>query len=335
MKNTRYLMPLMLAFFLNATAQTSNKLKIIKTFSIKSSGGWDYLELNPLNNLLYVSHSKQVNVINITSGDSVGVIENTLGVHGIAFDKENGKGYTTNGKLNSTTIFDINTNKIIGQITTGKDPDAIVYEPYSKKIITCNGHDNSLSIIDPFQDKVVNTVDVGGVPEAAVSDDMGKLFVNLEDKNEIVAVDTKTFKAINRYSLSPGSGPTGLAYDKKNRRLFSGCEDLLVILNSDDGKIIDKITIGHGCDGVVFDETTKTIYTANGEGSISVIQQEDSDHYRLQPEIKTKKGARTITIDQNTHQLYLPTAEFDPKELNEKGRPKMKEGTFQVLVVGE
>jgi len=325
----------LILFILNLNAQTNSGLKIINTFFIKSSGGWDYLELNQLNNWLYVSHSKQVNIIDRTSGDSVGVIENTLGVHGIAFDKINGKGYTTNGKTNTTTVFDIHTNKILSIIETGKDPDAITYEAFSKKIIISNGHDNSLSIIDPIQDKVVNTIDVGGAPEAAVSDESGKLFVNLEDKNEIVVIDTKTFKVLNRFSLAPGSGPTGLVYDKKNRRLFSGCQGILVILNADNGLIIDKIKIGHGCDGVVFDETSKRIYTANGEGSISVIQQENADQYKLLPEIKTKKGARTIALDKNTHQLYLPTAEFDPKELNEKGRPKMKEGTFQILVLGE
>lgn len=313
----------------------NGSIQQLKTFSIKSSGGWDYIELSPVNNSLFVSHSKQVNILDRTTGDSIGVIENTLGVHGIAFDNENSKGYTSNGKSNSTTVFDLNTYKIIGQIPTGKDPDAISYEPFSKKIIVCNGHDNSLSIIDPIQDKVSNTVDVGGAPEAAVSDEMGKLFVNLEDKNEIVVVDTKAFKVINKFSLASGVGPTGLAYDKKNKRLFSGCESLLIILNAENGKLIDKIKIGHGCDGVVFDESNKRIYTSNGEGTISVVQQEDSDHYKLLPEIKTKKGARTIALDKNTHQIYLPTAEFDPKELNEKGRPKMKEGTFQVLVFGE
>lgn len=334
MKKYYSLMSLLLLFFFNLNAQISSEIKIINTFFIKSSGGWDYLELNPSNNWLYVSHSKQVNVIDRTSGDSVGVIENTPGVHGIAFDKENSKGYTSNGKSNSVTVFDLNSNKIIGSIPTGKDPDAISYELFSKKIIVCNGHDNTLSIIDPSKDKVINTIDVGGAPETAVSDESGKLFVNLEDKSEIVVIDTKTFKVVTRFSLAPGSGPTGLVYDKKNRRLFSGCQGLLVILNADDGLIIDKIKIGQGCDGVVFDETSKRIYTANGEGTISIIQQESADSYRSLPEIQTKKGARTIALDQNTHQLYLPTAEFDSKELNEKGRPKMKEGTFQILVLG-
>ena len=313
----------------------NNSLHLIKKFSIKSSGGWDYLELSPVNNSLYVSHSNQVNIIDRTTGDSLGVIKNTLGVHGIAFDKEHGKGFISNGKTNTVTVFDINTNMILNQISTGKDPDAIMYEPYSKKIITSNGNDNNLSIIDPIEDKVVNTIDVGGAPEASVSDETGKLFVNLEDKNQIVVVDTKTFKVINRFDLSPGTGPTGLAYDKKYKKLFSGCQGLLLILNAEDGKIIDKIKIGKGCDGLVFDELENTIYTSNGEGTISVVKQISGDQYEIQSPITTKKGARTIALDRNSHRLYLPTAEFDPKELNEKVRPKMKEGTFQVLVVGE
>ncbi len=331
MKTKIHFIVLLCFFASNAHAQS----KIINTFFIKSSGGWDYLELSPVNNWLYVSHSKQVNVIDRTTGDSIGVLENTSGVHGIAFDKQNGKGYTSNGKSNTSTVFDIYTNKILGQIQTGKDPDAIMFEPFSKKIIISNGHDNSLSIIDPVNDKVVNTIDVGGAPEATASNESGKLFVNLEDKNEIVIVDTKTFKVINRYSLFPGTGPTGLVYDKKNRRLFSGCQGLLIILNADDGKIIDKIKIGNGCDGVVFDETDQTIYTSNGEGNISVIKQENENVYQLLPLIPTKKGARTIALDKSKHRLYLPTAEFDPKEVNEKGRPKMKDGTFQILVIGE
>ncbi len=331
MKTKIHFIVLLCFFASNAHAQS----KIINTFFIKSSGGWDYLELSPVNNWLYVSHSKQVNVIDRTTGDSIGVLENTSGVHGIAFDKQNGKGYTSNGKSNTSTVFDIYTNKILGQIQTGKDPDAIMFEPFSKKIIISNGHDNSLSIIDPVNDKVVNTIDVGGAPEATASNESGKLFVNLEDKNEIVVVDTKTFKVINRYSLFPGTGPTGLVYDKKNRRLFSGCQGLLIILNADDGKIIDKIKIGNGCDGVVFDETDQTIYTSNGEGNISVIKQENENVYQLLPLIPTKKGARTIALDKSKHRLYLPTAEFDPKEVNEKGRPKMKDGTFQILVIGE
>src|SRR4030095_178176 len=162
---------------------------IIKTFHIQSAGGWDYIAVGPGNNRLYVSHGTQVNILDKTSGDSIGVIENTTGVHGIAFDKSQNKGFTSNGRLNNVTVFDLTTNKVITQIPTGANPDAIMYEPFTKKIITCNGRGKNLSIIDPVSNKLIDSIDVGGKPETAVSNGSGKFYVNIEDKNEIVEVD--------------------------------------------------------------------------------------------------------------------------------------------------
>jgi len=316
-------------------AQTKTDLHIIKTFHLASPGGWDYIEVGPVNDWLYVSHGTQVNILNKKNGDSVGVIENTTGVHGIAFDVANKKGFTSNGKINTVTVFDMNTNKVLAQIATGQNPDAILYEPFSKKIITCNGRSKNLTVIDPIKNVVVDSVAIGGKPETAVSDGKGKLFVNDEDNNQIVVVDTKTFKVLNHWSIAPGEGPTGLALDKKTNILFAGCEKLLMIVDTTNGNIIDKITIGDGCDGVVFDEETKTIYTANGEGTITVIQEENAAKFSLVENAITKKGARTITLDNQTHLLYLPTADFEQADPNQKGKPKLKSGTFQVLVVGK
>ena len=284
---------------------------------------------------MYVSHGTQVNVLNKKTGDSVGVIENTTGVHGIAFDVANKKGFTSNGRINTVTVFDMNNNKILAQIATGQNPDAIMYEPFSKKIITCNGRSKNLTIIDPLQNKVTDSVDVGGKPETAVTDGMGKIFVNIEDKNEIVVVDTYTFKVINHWSIAPGEAPTGLAIDRTTKRLFAGCEKLLVVIDATNGSVVDKIIIGDGCDGVAFDAATKTIYTANGEGTITVIHEENAAKFSVVENAVTKKGARTITLDNQTHLLYLPTADFEAADPNQKGRPKMKAGSFQVLVVGK
>jgi DNA-binding beta-propeller fold protein YncE len=266
----------------------------------------------------------------------VGVIENTTGVHGIAFDVANNKGFTSNGRLNTVTVFDMNTNKTLTQIATGQNPDAIIYEPFSKKIITCNGRSKNLSIIDPVLNKTIDSVDVGGKPETPVSDGSGKLFVNIEDKNEIVVVDTKTFKVLNHWSIAPGDGPTGLAFDKNTKRLFAGCEKLLMVVDATNGNIVDKITIGDGCDGVAFDAATKNIYTANGaDGTLSVIHEESAAKFVLVENVPTKKSARTIALDNTTHLIYLPAAELEPMEPGQKGRPKMKAGSFQVLVVGK
>ncbi len=317
-------------------AQPVTGLQVINTFHIASAGGWDYLEVGPVNDWLYVSHGAQVNIINKKNGDSVGIIENTTGVHGIAFDVANKKGFTSNGRINTVTVFDMNTNKVLEQIATGQNPDAIMYEPFSKMIITCNGRSKNLTIIDPVQNKVIDSVDIGGKPETAVSDGMGRLFVNNEDKNEIVVVDTKTFKVLHHWSIAPGEGPTGLAIDKSTNRLFAGCEKLLMVVDATNGKVIDKITIGDGCDGVAFDPSTNTIFTSNGaDGTVTVIHEETANKFIVIDNIVTKKGARTITLDKQSHLLYLPTAEFEAAAPNQQGRPKMIPGTFQVLVIGK
>ena len=308
-----------------------HEYKVVKTFHIPSPGGWDYIAVN--NGRLYVSHGTQVNILNEESGDSIGYIPNTTGVHGIAFDNELNKGYTSNGRLNTVTAFDLTTNAVLDQIATGQNPDAIMYDPFTKWIITCNGRSKNLSLIDPKQGKTVDSIDVGGKPETAVSDGNGKLFVNIEDKNEIVSVDLKTRKVTERWPLSPGEGPTGLAFDKTTKRLFAGCEKLLVVLNADNGSVVDKITIGDGCDGVAFDAQNKIVFTSNGEGNISAVKEINADKFSLLGNYTTKRGARTITIDQKNGMLFLPTAEFDPTKTGQNGRPLMIPGTFQVLVV--
>ncbi|MEO7307634.1 MAG: YncE family protein [Ferruginibacter sp.] len=317
-------------------AQPVTGLRIINTFHIPSPGGWDYLIVGPVNDWLYVSHSTQVNILNKKTGDSVGVIENTTGVHGIAFDVVNKKGFTSNGRLNNVTVFDLHTNKVLAQIPTGSNPDAIMYEPFSKKIITCNGRSKNLSIIDPVNNMLLDSVDVGGKPETAVSDGSGKLYVNVEDKNEIVVVDTKNFKVLDHWSIAPGDGPTGLALDNKTKRLFAGCDKLLMVIDAVSGTIIDKVTIGDGCDGVAFDAATKNIYTSNGsDGTMTVIHEDNADKFVVLENVVTKRGARTITLDNASHLIYMPTAEFEAQDPGQKGRPKMKPGSFQVLVVGK
>ncbi|MEO7768997.1 MAG: YncE family protein [Ferruginibacter sp.] len=317
-----------------AIAQPTKGLHIINTFYIASSGGWDYLTPGPVNDWLYVSHGTQVNILNKKTGDSVGVIEHTTGIHGIAFDVSQNKGFTSNGRLNTVTVFDMNTNGVIASVAVGQNPDAIMYEPFSKKIITCNGRSSNLSIIDPELNQLIDSVAVGGKPETAVSDETGKLFVNIEDKNEIVVVDTKTFKVLDRWSISPGEEPTGLSFDRETKRLFAGCDKLLMVIDATNGKVVEKIPIGEGCDGTAFDPATKNIYTSNGEGTLTVIHEDNADKFSVVENVVTKRGARTITLDTAAHLVYLPTADFEPMAPGEKGRPKMKPGSFQVLVLG-
>ena len=311
----------------------SNHFKVSKTFHIASEGGWDYLAVD--DDKLYVSHGTQVNILNKNTGDSIGVIKNTQGVHGIAFINNLNKGYTSNGRTNNVTVFDLKTGKMLKQIPTGENPDAIMYDHFSKKIYTCNGRSKDLSVIDPVTEKVIKTIPLGGKPETAVSDDAGKLYINIEDKNEIAEVNTSSFKEEKRWSIAPGDGPTGLAYDKKTKRLFAGCDKMLIVSDAAAGKVITTVPIGDGCDGVAFDPETKNIFTSNGEGTITVIHENGVNDYKVLENTVTKRGARTIALDEQTHHLYVPTANFEPVAANaDKGqRPKMIPGTFQVLVV--
>jgi len=309
----------------------NHEYKVVKTYHIQSPGGWDYIAVN--DGKLYVSHGTQVNILSEASGDSIGFVPNTTGVHGIAFNNELGRGYTSNGRLNNVTVFDLKTNEMIAQIATGENPDAIMYEPHTKTIITCNGRSKNLSVIDPKTNTVLATIDVGGKPETATSDGNGKLFVNIEDKNEIAVVDLKTSSTINHWSLNGAEGPTGLAYDKTTKRLFAGCDKYLVVMNSENGNVVDKLPIGDGCDGVAFDAKNKIIYASNGQsGNITAIKENSADKYTVLGNYPTRRGARTITIDEKSGLLFLPTAEFDMNNL-QNGRPKMIPASFQVLVV--
>ncbi|MGI8950859.1 MAG: YncE family protein [Chitinophagaceae bacterium] len=323
-----------LMFSCSAFAQPNPSLKIIKTFPIKSNNWWDYIAVSPVTDYLYVSHGTQVNILDKNTGDSVGVIPNTKGVHGIAFAPEFNKGFTSNGGLNTVTVFDIKTNKVLDSIKTGENPDAIMYDPFLKKIITCNGRSKNLSVIDPAADSVVATISLSGKPETAVSDGAGKIYVNIEDKSEISCINIQTNTVEASWSIAPGESPSGLAINKKTRRLFAGCDNkLLMIINADNGNVVTKLSIGDGCDGVAFDSTRNLIFSSNGDGTLTMIQEQSGNNYKVLDNIVTKRGARTCTVDQQTHQIFLPTAELD--QLNEGQRPKMKPGTFQVLVVGE
>ncbi len=311
-------------------AQSGSGYHLTQTFHIKSDGGWDYIAVN--NNKLYVSHSSQVNILDAKTGDSLGVIPNTNGVHGIAFDNELHKGYTSNGRSSNVTVFDLKTNNILGLIATEDGPDAIFYDDYSKKIITCNGRAKSLSVIDPVTDKVTATIPLSGKPETAVSDGEGKVFVNNEDKSEIAVVDIVNYKVLDNWSIAPGEGPSGLSIDRKTKRLFSGCDKMLMVIDASNGKVVAQVPTGDGCDGTAFDPTLKYVYSSNGDGTLTVIKEESKDKFTVVENVPTKRGARTCTLDIYSHTVYLPTADFKEAASGER-RPPMVPGSFQVVVV--
>ncbi|GGI23760.1 YncE family protein [Pedobacter mendelii] len=335
MKKKILTMVFMLAAGLSVNAQKKMGLRLLATHIIGASGGWDYLTIDEKNNNLFVSHGSQVNVLNKSTGDSVGVIHNTPGVHGIAIVNALGKGYITNGKSATCTVFDLKNLTVRSQINVGENPDAIFYDDYSKKVFVFNGKSHDATVIDPQTDKVVATISLGGKPEAGVSDGKGKIYVNIEDINEIVCFNSKTFKITTRYKLTGGEEPSGLAIDRATSRLFTVCSNkVMLVLDAKTGKHIAKLPIGDGADGVVFDAATKLAYASNGEGTITVVREVSADKFVVEKTVKSEPGARTVVLDKLTHHLFLPTANFE-KSAVEGQRPKMISGTFKVLEFGK
>jgi YVTN family beta-propeller protein len=283
-----------------------------------------------------LSHGGQVNILDKITGDSIGIINNTNGVHGVAFVPSLGLGYTSNGRTNNVTVFDLKTGATLTQIEVGKNPDWIMYDPFSKKIVTSNHSGGDLSLIDVNTNQVVATIAVGGTKlETVVSDEAGKLFVNLEDKNQIAQVDIAKASVTNIWDLAPSESPTGLAIDIKTKRLFSTCDNTLVVMDATNGKIMATVPIGEGCDGAAFDPASKLIFTSNGSGTVSVVKEVSANLFKLVETITSKRGARTISLDSKTQMVYLPTADYEPLPADApKGtRAKMIPASFQVLVL--
>lgn len=317
-----------------ANAQTStNQFKVIKSIPVSGNGGWDFLEVNPTNHFIYASHSDKVNIINPETSMSEGIIENQNGVHGITFDNEN-RGYITNGKSNMVYVFDVKTNEKITEIKVGTKPDAIIFDKFSGKIIVANAGSNDLSIINPKNFKVEKTIKLSGNPEVLVTNLNGKIFVNIEDQSKIAEINVKTGKVLNYFSLGKDTGPTGLAIDLKTNRLFAGCEEHLVIVNAENGKIVNALPIGEGCDGVAFDAKTKTVFASTGSGVLSNYLEKSANEFIKLDDIKTEPGARTIAIAEWTQKIYVPTAEYGIATDKNAKRLPLKDGTFHILEIG-
>ena len=335
MKKLTWLITLFAVIGITACAQQLPSYHIFETFHIRSGGGYDYTTVDSASDRLYLSHGSQVNVINKNSGDSIGVVTTEKDVHGIALVQAVGKGYISNGSLNNVLVFDLATFKTLAHVPAGDFTDGIFYDDFSKKIITSNGRGKSITFIDPFTDKVVATVQLSGWPETAVSDGAGKIYVNNAAKSEIDVIDAKTYKIINMWPINPGKGASGLAIDKNTMRLFAGCGNkVLIVMNAINGEVVKSLPIGDGCDAVGFDAKLKTVYSSNGDGTLTVIKEVSPGEFIVIQNLATKKGARTLAVDQITHNIYLPTGEFAPKKPGDF-RPAIIPGTFQVLVVSK
>ncbi len=315
--------------------QTYTDYKILRKLPIKSAGGWDYIAVDEEHQKIYASHGNQVNILDALTGDSVGVIPNTNGVHGIAFVYEKNEGYISAGKLNQVITFNLKTYEFIDSIKVGQNPDAIFYDEIQKQIVTCNGKSHDASFIDVGTDRLIATLPLGGKPETAVVGGNGEIFINIEDKNEVVKVDGVHFKILERFKLDGGEEPSGLSIDRVTNRLMVSCGNkLMLILNANTGKKVAQIPTGDGTDGNAFDPNTRLIYSSNGEGTLTIIKEESADEYTVVQNLKTEKGARTMYLNLKNHHAYLPTADFLPLAKGDRW-PKMIPGTFRILEIGE
>ena len=329
--------PLFLLLFFVGSLQAQHVYNIEKTFKVSFHGDWKYPAVNPFSNKLYITHGNQVSILNKNTGDSIGIIPNTPGVEGVALAQRYGKGYATNSLTNTVTVFDLKSDRFVKQIPVGEKPNGIIYDGFTGKIIVSNYKGGTISVIDPKLDKVEETIVVGGNKVTGiVSDGNGNLFVNLADKHEVVWVNLSTYEVEMHWGLGTGKSPTGIAIDTKFNRLFSVCNKLLVIFDADKAKIIDSIRIGENPDGIVFDPVNKLIFTANGNGTISVISQISANDYALIDNIPTKKGSSSITFDETTLSLYVPGADQETVPKTSPKQPTLSKwipSSFQVMVL--
>ena len=317
-----------LVFNLKSEAQKS-EYKLAAVIPLTGDGGWDYLSVDEINRNMFVSHSTQVNVVNLKTNKEIAVIPETPGVHGIAVANDLNRAYISCGRDSSVLVVDLTSFKPIKKVKiTGANPDCILYDSFSKKVFTFNGRSSNSTVIDANTLAVLATIPLVGKPEFSQTDGKGKIYVNIEDKSCLAVINATTMKVENLWPIAPGEEPSGLQLDNKNHRLFSVCSNkLMVVTDALSGKIIATAPIGEGCDGVAFDPESKRIFTSNGEGTMTVIQQVSPDEYKVVENFSTQRGARTITVDKTTHHLYLSCGEYEPGE----GRRPVKPGTFKVL----
>jgi DNA-binding beta-propeller fold protein YncE len=328
----------LLADFAKAVPPGSSGYHVLKTIPIGGAGKWDYDIVDSAARRVYVSHSTHVVVLDADSGAIIGDIPDTSGVHGIALAADLGRGFTSNGKANTVTIFDLKTLKAISTVKSGGlNPDAIYFDAGSKRVFAFNGRSANAVAIDAADGKVAGMIPVGGKPEFAAGDDQGHVFVNIEDKSVLLEIDAQKLSVLHRWPLTGCKEPSGLAIDQKNRRLFSVCGNKkMMVVNADTGKVVATVAIGDDPDAAGFDPGTQLVFSSNGEsGDLTVIHEDSPDSYTVVENVPTKKYARTMAIDLKTHNIFLPIAEFEPVAPKGEEEPPMKPNSFGVLLVGK
>jgi DNA-binding beta-propeller fold protein YncE len=320
-------------------AEAEGEHRILKTITLGGEGGWDYLTLDSAGRRLYIGRNDRVMVFDVDAEKLAGEIQNMQGVHGVALAPEFNRGFVSSGKDNTVRVFDLASLKETSQIKVGPKPDAIIYDPASKKIFSCNNGGTTVTVIDAAAGTVAAEIELNGAPEFAVADGKGTVFVNLEDKSEVAAIDSKELKVLQHWPLAPGKGPTGLSLDVKARRLFSGCRSsqTLEVMDAGNGKIIASLPIGAGVDATAFDAAAANAFSSNGDGTLTVIHEDSSGAFRVIQNAVTQPGARTMALDEKTHRIWLAVAEVKagPADEHGKARRVVVPGTFRLLVVGK
>jgi YVTN family beta-propeller protein len=329
---------LFMSLSLIGIAQSSSGYHVVKKIVVGGEGGWDYISFDARSHRLFASHGTKVDVISTDSDKVVGEIPKTEGVHGIAVANEFGRCFVSNGRASTVSIVDLKTLKLIDTVSVGKNPDAILYDPFSKRVFVFNGRSNNATILDAKNGTVLSTLPLEGKPEFSATDGKGHVFVNIEDKSEIVAIDAKEMKILSRWPIKPGEEPSGLTIDVKHNRLFSVCGNkLMVVVNADNGNVITTLPIGERVDGCAFDPGTGLVFSANGEGTLTIVREESPSKFSVLETVKTQVGGRTITVDPVTHTVYIPTAEFGPAPAptpeRPRSRPVILPNTFCILKI--
>ncbi len=305
--------------------------QVLKKITPGGEGGWDYLTIDPAARRLYIARSDRVMVLDIDKETLVGEVTNSPGVHGVALVPKLNRGFASNGGDSTVSVFDLRTLKEVARIKVGQRPDAILYDPASGRVFTFNAGSRDATAIDAENQKVVGTIKLDGKPEFAATDEKGLIFVNVEDKNEVLAIDAQKLTVEHRWPLSPGEEPTGLAIDRAHRRLFATCHnEKMIILDADSGRVIASPAIGKKTDACVFDPDAGLAFSSNGDGTLTVVREESPGQFAVAENVATEAGARTMALDSKTHRIFLVTARAKQGE-----RRKYEPGSFMILVVGK
>ena len=342
-KASRFLLPACLGFAaaveaLAAQTGDTHEYHVARQVKLGGDGRWDYIVLDTASNRLFIARQDRVMVVDPDHGKLLGEVRGLDGAHGVALDYATHHGFATSGHDGSVIMFDLKTLKELGRTRAADDADAILFDPASNHVFTFNGDAHSSTVVDPASGQAIGSIALGGKPEFGVSEGDGKLYVNIEDRAEIVEIDAAAQKVTRRWSLAPCTEPTGLAIDRVHHRLFSGCHNrVMAISNATTGKVIATVPIGGGVDGDGFDPGTGVAFSSDGEGTLTVVHQDSPNKYRVVSTVPTKRGARTMALDPRTHRIFTVTADLGPPPAPTKEqphpRPTVVPDTFTLLVL--